>query len=96
MAIIVKGNTKIVFGVQEPKPIRGAPAGRQRIRMRNKSGAKLFVKTADGIRCFIIEDGGDHWFVDPKLEQGRNVKWFPEAAVVSIEKDFVPGTGFNP
>lgn len=74
MPIMVKGNTKIIFGVREPKPIVGAPEGRQRIRMRNKSFAKLFVKTSNGIRCFILQDGGDHWFVTPELEQGRNVR----------------------
>lgn len=65
---------KIVFGVREPKPIIGAPAGRQRLRMRNTSTARLFVKSETGIRSFALIDMGHHWYCDPKLEQGRNVR----------------------
>lgn len=63
---------KIVLGVQTPKPIFGAPAGRQRLRMRNTSAAILFVKSATGIRKFVLEDCGDRWFCNPRLEQGSN------------------------
>jgi hypothetical protein len=62
----------VVYGVKPLKPIFGAPEGRQRLRMRNTSPAKLFVKTATGIRCFILEDCGDRWFCNPRLEQGCN------------------------
>jgi hypothetical protein len=55
-------------------PIFGAPEGKQRLRMRNKHFAKLFIKTPNGIRCFILEDCGDRWFCNPKLEQGRNLR----------------------
>lgn len=73
MTITVTG-LRVVCGVQEPKPIYGAPEGKQRLRMRNTSAARLFVRTPTGIRHFILEDQGDRWFCSPKLEQGRNVK----------------------
>lgn len=73
MAIIQKG-IKVDSGVREPKPIVGAPEGRQRLRMRNTSAARLFVKTSDGTRCFILLDDGDTWRVDEKMEQGRNLR----------------------
>lgn len=43
--------------------------------MRNTCVARLFVKTPDGIRHFVLEDRGDTWFVNPKFEQGRNVRF---------------------
>ena len=64
---------KVIFGVREPLPIRGAPEGKQRLRMRNTRAAALFVKTAIGVRHFILEDCGDHWFCNPRLEQGANL-----------------------
>lgn len=73
MALITVGK-KVVFGVREPKPITGAPEGRQRLRMRNTSLARLFVKTDSGIRHFILEDKEDTWFCNPQMEQGRNVR----------------------
>ena len=68
---------RIVFGVRPPLPIINAPPGRQRLKMRNKSAARLYVKTDSSIREFVLEDRGDHWFVDPKLEQGSNHKQKP-------------------
>lgn len=70
--IITRG-VKVIFGVREPLPIRGAPEGKQRLRMRNTRAAALFVKTAIGVRHFILEDCGDHWFCNPRLEQGANL-----------------------
>lgn len=72
MSTVIYRGIKVVWGVREPKPIVGAPEGRQRLRMRNTSFVKLFVKSATGIRCFGLIDEGDTWRVDPKLEQGRN------------------------
>lgn len=66
--------TKIVFGVQEPKPIARAPEGRYRLRMRNTTIARLFVKTRDGIRKFVLEDKGNFWLAHPNLEQGANLR----------------------
>ncbi len=67
----------VVFGVPaEIKPIRDCPPGRMRMRFRNTSAGKAYFKTPEGIRCFIIcrdplADGGG-WFINPKMEQGRN------------------------
>ncbi len=64
---------RVVFGVpKEIKPIVNAPAGKQRLRLRNKCAAQLFVKTLEGIRHFVLVDDGDVWRVDYALEQGRN------------------------
>lgn len=71
---IFKSSINIVFGVREPKPITGAPHGKWRLRMRKNAIAKLFVKTADGIRSFILEDKGYSWFANPRFEQGRNLR----------------------
>jgi hypothetical protein len=40
--------------------------------MRNDSVARLFVRSANSIRCFILEDCGDFW--QPKIEQAANYK----------------------
>jgi hypothetical protein len=75
MPILISKGMRAVLGVREPKPIFGAPEGKQRLRMRNTSAAKLFVKTPDGIRCFLLEDCGDRWFCNPKMELGRNIRF---------------------
>lgn len=67
-----KGTAKPVWAIQNPKPILGAPEGKQRLRMRHRCEARLFVKTADGIRCFVLQDCGDHW--EPWIEVGRNLR----------------------
>lgn len=72
MSTIILRGTNIVFGVRDPKPVVGAPEGRQRIRMRLKDAARLFVKTADGLRGFYLSDEGDSWSV--RSEFGRNFK----------------------
>lgn len=74
MAVVVRRAINVVFGVQPIKPIIGAPEGRQRLKLRNTAAARLFIKTPDGIRCWVLEDGGDHWIVSPRLEQGRNLR----------------------
>jgi hypothetical protein len=63
---------RVVFGVQPIKPIRGAPEGRQKLRMRNTAAAELFVKNGTAIYRFVLVDKGDYWFCDPRLEQSRN------------------------
>lgn len=66
---------KCVWGVPpEIKPIKCDCEGRQRLRLRNTEAARLFVKTDSGIHHFILVDKGDHWFADPELEQGRNLR----------------------
>lgn len=67
---------KVLWGVPpEIKPIFDAPFGKQRLRLRNRSAARLFVKTPEGIRHFILVDDGDVWRVDYSLEQGMNVRY---------------------
>lgn len=75
MAVTISIGKKVILGVRDPKPIFGAPEGKQRLRMRNDRAANLFVRTANGIRHFILEDCGDRWFCNPKLEQGRNERF---------------------
>lgn len=66
---------KVIWGIPGIiKPIRNAPEGRQRIRLRNNKCAELFVKTPEGIRRFVLENKEDCWWVNPKLEQGRNIR----------------------
>lgn len=81
MRVVFKNSFKPVFGIQEPQPIVGAMPGKLRIRMRAKDVAKLFIKTEDGIRCFILKDCGDHW--SPELEMARNHRPPP---VPSVDK----------
>ena len=59
-----------VYGVMPTKPLANFPAGRIRLRLRNTDFARVFVKTATGIRQFIVRDAGDTW--EPLFEQGRN------------------------
>lgn len=73
MAIAVKG-FKIVHGIRELRPIFGAPEGQHRLRMRNDGAATLFVRTDNGLRAFALEDCGDRWFANPKLEQRANLR----------------------
>lgn len=70
MAVCIN-SPRVIWGVKEPRPIVGAPPGKQRLRMTNKSFAKLFVWNGKSIREFILIDDGDIWRVDPKLEQRR-------------------------
>lgn len=61
----------IVCCINEPKPILGAPPGKQRLRMRNDQLTELFVLTQSGVRRFFIKDCGSHW--EPIYEMGRNM-----------------------
>jgi len=66
---------KLVWGVREPRPIKGAPSGRYRLRMRKRDVVRLFVRTPLSIRVFALLDNGDHWVPAYELEQGRNERW---------------------
>jgi hypothetical protein len=61
---------KLIFGMVRPKPLRGFPAGRVRLRLRCDAWASAAVVTRDGIRRFYLEDTGRYW--RPGLEIGRN------------------------
>lgn len=71
---IISTGVRVVFGVRPAKPILGAPAGKQRLRMRNHDAARLFVRNETGIREFVLEDGGDAWWATPRMEQGANMR----------------------
>ena len=65
----------LVCGVREPKPIV-APAsisGCARVRMRNNSFAVMYIKTAEGVRVFAIEDDGKFWRPGPEIGANRVV-----------------------
>jgi hypothetical protein len=70
---IFKG-PKFVFGIQELKPIIGAPDGRRKLVMRHNCIARFFVRSADGIRHYALEDRGDHWYCNPDWLQGGNFR----------------------
>lgn len=59
-----------VFGIEDPKPPRGFPPGRIRWRIRHDYFVMARVKTADGIREYIIKEENGYWM--PYLESGRN------------------------
>lgn len=62
-----------IYGVREPKPPLGFPAGRLRWRLRHNSFAEALVKTADGIRRFVVREKDGHWM--PLSELGRNAAY---------------------
>ena len=61
---------KCVYGVRPELPVRGFPPGKIRIRQRNTGFPSAFVKTASGIRHFIIAELDGYWV--PYAEQGAN------------------------
>lgn len=67
---IINGNKGMVYGVCEPKPLKGFPEGKARIRMRNTDFVMVYVRTFDGIRQFVVRDDGENWI--PGYEQGAN------------------------
>ena len=72
MAVTQHG-TKIVWGIpKEIKPLLNTFPGRIRFRFRPGSWGKVYFKTDESIRCFILEDCGDHWV--PKFEREANIK----------------------
>ena len=61
-----------MYGVRPELPVRGFPPGNIRIRQRNTGFPSAFVKTASGIRHFLIAELDGHWV--PYAEQGANHK----------------------
>lgn len=62
---------KAVEGVPASiKPIIGCPPGRRRLKFRNDSVARLFVRDEHGIREFWLRDNGDTWSIG--AERARN------------------------
>jgi hypothetical protein len=64
------GNCPTIFGIHEPKPLRGFPPGKARISMRDDCLARVWIRTSDGIREFVPKDAGD--FLEIDFETGRN------------------------
>ena len=80
---IIRGITNLIWGIpSEIKPVLNAPAGRMRLRFRNKDVGRLFVLTPEGIRHFHIKVVGDHW--EPGAELGRNFRPQPESVNYEI------------
>lgn len=63
------------YGVYDSIPeIVGAPAGVVRIRMRNNDAVRVFIKTKEGIECYIPDIKDGKWIVSPPNCQGKNWK----------------------
>ena len=61
-----------LFGMSEPKPLKGWPRGKVRVRTRNEGYARGFVRAGNGTtRHFLVHDDGEHWV--PCHEQGANI-----------------------
>jgi FtsP/CotA-like multicopper oxidase with cupredoxin domain len=65
------GDTGIIFGIVDPKPLKGFPPGKVRLRIRNGSFALARVRDERGIREFLIRERDGFW--TPYLESGRNL-----------------------
>ncbi len=63
--------------------------------MRSRAPAKLFVKTDDGLRCFLLEDRGDHWFCRTDFEQGRNIR-LQTSELRSAKQAMIEARGVEP
>lgn len=72
MAHIKYGKLREVFGMVEPKPLRGFPPGEVRLRLRYDCFARAFVRNESGIRHFYVEEVDGFW--QPCFEQGANIR----------------------
>jgi len=61
-----------VFGAVEPKPLRGFPRGKFRLRIRNNEYVTAVVRTGDGIRRFNVGEHDGFWW--PMNETGENTR----------------------
>lgn len=68
MAVTVFG--EIVFGDSNPKPLKGWPEGKIRLRIRSDDAVKAFVRTSDSIRWFYVKEENGYWV--PSYEIGSN------------------------
>lgn len=62
----------IAFGTQEPKPTRGFPDGKLRLRIRSCKPVIARVKTAESIREFAVKEQDGFWI--PAFETARNMQ----------------------
>jgi hypothetical protein len=63
-------NAKVPFGAVDPKPLKGFPEGKSRLRIRAKDFVKVRIKTETGIREFYPHEVDGFWV--PYCETGRN------------------------
>lgn len=61
----------VVFGSQPLKPLLGFPPGKVRLRIRSRDCVKARVKTADGVREFVVKEEDGFWV--PAYETARNM-----------------------
>lgn len=74
MSLIALNTSNIVFDVREPLPLKGFPEGRAKICLRNDSFARVFIKTASGIRAFFIKEEAGCWVPDFELAANRRLQ----------------------
>jgi hypothetical protein len=76
MGAIILAKGSAVFGIPlEVLPLKThIEHERARFRFRNLDFGRVFLKTNDGIRAFIVEksDDGRHFTCNENMEQGRN------------------------
>jgi len=70
MAILV--GEPIVYGIQDVLPLKDFPEGKYRIRLRNYDWARVYVKTKESIREFLVKEQEGSWI--PAVEVGSNTE----------------------
>jgi len=67
----MKHGINVLFGVRQILPLRGFPAGKTRIRMRNTEFVQVFVRPPEGgCRRFYAHERDGAWW--PAIESGAN------------------------
>lgn len=61
----------LVYGVKTPLPLHDFPEGKVRLRMREDSLAQVFVRKAEGMRQFVLQEVEGKWV--PAAEIGANL-----------------------
>ena len=76
MGAITYGDSSLIFGIPlVKKPVKNLPCqGRMRMRFRNDTFAKIFIRTETATRCFMLQDNGRYWTAEPKYEQAANYR----------------------
>jgi len=60
------------YGMAEPRPLRGFPEGKTRIRIRNTHFPVVYVRPPEGgVIAFLVDDDGEVW--TPGRRTGSNV-----------------------
>ena len=61
-----------IFGAEDPKPLKGWPKGRVKLRIRNNDFVYAYVRTEEGIVCYSVAEKDGYWI--PGYLQGINFK----------------------